>query len=185
MAAVIDRRWPSDWNERMAGQDCPMCRAIGKGDNDFWVHVRTGDTAEVFLERRSRLPGCCIVAWRHEHAAEPTELDPDHASQYWLEVLAVGRAVQMQFQPIKLNYMTLGNTVPHLHTHVVPRYLHDPAPGGRSRGRTSSRQTRCQTPTFKTRQPGCANCFPAQRDAPPAALALLKSPRSAPFSAWR
>ena len=107
-----------------------MCGAIGKGDNDFWVHVRTGDTAEVFLERRSRLPGYCIVAWRHEHVAEPTELDPDHACQYWHEVLAVGRAVQVQFQPFKLNYMTLGNTVPHLHTHVVPRYLHDPAPGG-------------------------------------------------------
>jgi len=127
---VTDGEWPSDWNERMAGQDCPMCEAIGKGDNDFWVHVMTGDTAEVFLERRSRLPGYCIVTWRHEHVAEPTELNPDHASQYWHEVLAVGRAVQAQFQPIKLNYMTLGNTVPHLHTHVVPRYRDDPAPGG-------------------------------------------------------
>jgi diadenosine tetraphosphate (Ap4A) HIT family hydrolase len=28
-----------------------------------------------------------------------------------------------------MNYMTLGNTVPHLHTHVVPRYRDDPAPG--------------------------------------------------------
>jgi diadenosine tetraphosphate (Ap4A) HIT family hydrolase len=32
--------------------------------------------------------------------------------------------------PVKMNYMTLGNTVPHLHTHVVPRYRDDPAPGG-------------------------------------------------------
>lgn len=107
-----------------------MCRALGKGDNDSWVHVLTGDVAEVFLERRSRLPGYCIVAWRHEHIAEPAELDPDEACQYWHEVLAVGRAVQVQFQPIKINYMTLGNTVPHLHTHVVPRYPNDPAPGG-------------------------------------------------------
>jgi diadenosine tetraphosphate (Ap4A) HIT family hydrolase len=29
-----------------------------------------------------------------------------------------------------MNYLTLGNWVPHLHTHVVPRYTHDPAPGG-------------------------------------------------------
>jgi diadenosine tetraphosphate (Ap4A) HIT family hydrolase len=114
----------------MAGQDCPMCGALGKGDNDFWVHVITGDTAEVFLERRSRLRGYCIVAWRHEHVAEPTELDADRACAYWREVLAVGRAVQAQFRPIKMNYMTLGNTVPHLHTHVVPRYPDDPAPGG-------------------------------------------------------
>jgi len=26
--------------------------------------------------------------------------------------------------------MTLGNTVPHLHTHVLPRYQDDPARGG-------------------------------------------------------
>jgi diadenosine tetraphosphate (Ap4A) HIT family hydrolase len=29
-----------------------------------------------------------------------------------------------------MNLLTLGNWVPHLHTHVVPRYLDDPAPGG-------------------------------------------------------
>jgi diadenosine tetraphosphate (Ap4A) HIT family hydrolase len=46
------------------------------------------------------------------------------------EVLAVGRAVRDQFHPVKVNYLTLGNTVPHLHTHVVPRYRDDPAPGG-------------------------------------------------------
>ena len=36
----------------------------------------------------------------------------------------------LQASPVKMNYMTLGNTVPHLHTHVVPRYQGDPAPGG-------------------------------------------------------
>jgi diadenosine tetraphosphate (Ap4A) HIT family hydrolase len=31
---------------------------------------------------------------------------------------------------VKLNFLTLGNSVPHLHTHVLPRYRNDPAPGG-------------------------------------------------------
>ena len=34
------------------------------------------------------------------------------------------------FEPVKLNFLTLGNWVPHLHTHVLPRYRDDPAPGG-------------------------------------------------------
>ena len=38
--------------------------------------------------------------------------------------------MRARFDPVKLNYLTLGNTVPHLHTHVLPRYLDDPAPGG-------------------------------------------------------
>jgi diadenosine tetraphosphate (Ap4A) HIT family hydrolase len=45
-------------------------------------------------------------------------------------VLAVSRAVEGEFRPVKMNLLTLGNTVPHLHTHVVPRYPNDPAPGG-------------------------------------------------------
>jgi diadenosine tetraphosphate (Ap4A) HIT family hydrolase len=32
-------------------------------------------------------------------------------------------------QPVKLNYNLLGNSVPHLHTHIVPRYANDPRPG--------------------------------------------------------
>jgi len=40
---------------------------------------------------------------------------------YWLDVTAVARAVDAEFHPVKLNLMTLGNWVPHLHTHVVPR----------------------------------------------------------------
>ena len=127
---MADRSWPDDWNERMAGLECPMCATVGRGDNDYGVHVFTGEFAEVSLERRTRLPGYCVVIWRHGHVAEPTELDPRQACGYWQEVLAVGRAVRARFDPVKVNYLTLGNMVPHLHTHVVPRYLDDPAPGG-------------------------------------------------------
>lgn len=122
--------WSADWAERVAGRDCAICAALGQGDNPYWVEVFTGELAEVHLERRSRLPGYCIVVWRHGHIAEPADLDPDQACGYWAEVLAAGRAIRMQFDPVKLNYLTLGNTIPHLHTHVVPRYEGDPAPGG-------------------------------------------------------
>ena len=130
MEVMAERGWPADWAERKAGKDCPMCAALGKGDNDFGVSVFTGEVAEVRLERRSRLPGYCVVVWRHGHVAEPGDLAPVQASRYWAEVLAAGRAVQARFAPVKLNYLTLGNTVPHLHTHVLPRYQDDPAPGG-------------------------------------------------------
>ena len=30
---------------------------------------------------------------------------------------------------MKLNYDILGNSLPHLHTHVMPRYADDPKPG--------------------------------------------------------
>lgn len=129
-AGMAEPAWPEDWAALMAGRNCPLCGALGKGDNDFSVAVFTGDVAEVRLERRSRLPGYCVVIWRLGHVAEPTDLDPGQVSRYWAEVMAAGQAVRARFSPVKMNYMTLGNTVPHLHTHVVPRYHGDPAPGG-------------------------------------------------------
>ncbi len=114
----------------MAGKDCPLCESIGKGDSDFSLHVCDRNFSEVRLERRSRLAGYCLVFWKAGHVAEPTDLEPAAAAGYWQDVLDVGRAVRTRFNPIKLNYLTLGNSVPHLHTHVLPRYRDDPAPGG-------------------------------------------------------
>ena len=44
-------------------------------------------------------------------------------------MLLVGRALEAVLLPVKLNYDVLGNSVPHLHTHIVPRYAEDPRPG--------------------------------------------------------
>jgi diadenosine tetraphosphate (Ap4A) HIT family hydrolase len=33
------------------------------------------------------------------------------------------------FESDKMNYSLLGNLIPHLHWHIVPRYWSDPAPG--------------------------------------------------------
>jgi diadenosine tetraphosphate (Ap4A) HIT family hydrolase len=39
------------------------------------------------------------------------------------------KAIEGVYQPGQLNYVTFGNAVPHVHTHIVPRYADDPAPG--------------------------------------------------------
>jgi diadenosine tetraphosphate (Ap4A) HIT family hydrolase len=44
-------------------------------------------------------------------------------------VLRAGRAIETALQPLKMNYTLLGNALPHLHTHVIPRYADDPRPG--------------------------------------------------------
>ncbi|WBQ06514.1 HIT family protein [Kribbella sp. CA-293567] len=58
-----------------------------------------------------------------------TELTDEEAAGYWLETLRVARAIIAIYQPLKLNYETLGTTSPHLHTHLLPRYVEDPRPG--------------------------------------------------------
>jgi diadenosine tetraphosphate (Ap4A) HIT family hydrolase len=64
------------------------------------------------------------------HVNEPTELTVEEASDYWKDVLTVAQALMDYYKPMKMNYETLGNSLPHLHTHLIPRFAdNDPAPG--------------------------------------------------------
>jgi len=121
--------WPPDWTERVRGKDCPMC-AQGRPDEDEWgVRVLAGRFSDAYLQRASWQPGYAIVVWRGRHVAEPTELSDEEAVGYWREVLRVVSAIERHYRPVKLNYQLLGNAVPHLHTHLVPRFADDPSPG--------------------------------------------------------
>lgn len=104
---------------------CREGRPEGVGGN---LRVFSGKRADAYLIRRHPPRGYVVVIWRGRHVADPTELAAEEATEYWREVLAVARAVERCFHPAKLNLAMLGNVVPHLHTHVLPRYLDDPAP---------------------------------------------------------
>jgi diadenosine tetraphosphate (Ap4A) HIT family hydrolase len=70
-----------------------------------------------------------MVVWRGRHVADPAEMSDDEARNYFSEVVEVGRLLNAVFQPAQLNYLTFGNSVPHVHTYLLPRYLDDPSPG--------------------------------------------------------
>src|SRR5205085_2644194 len=106
-----------------------MCAEGRPDENEFGIRVFAGEVSDAYLQRDDRQRGYTVASWRGRHVAEPTELTADEAARYWLEVLLVGRAIETAFDPVKLNYETLGNALPHLHTHVMPRYADDPRPG--------------------------------------------------------
>ncbi len=91
--------------------------------------IFAGEVSDAYLQRTGIQRGYTVSIWRGRHVAEPTELSEEQASAYWLELLRVGRALEAHFEPVKLNYDLLGNSLPHLHTHVIPRYADDPRPG--------------------------------------------------------
>jgi diadenosine tetraphosphate (Ap4A) HIT family hydrolase len=95
----------------------------------FGVRYFAGDLCDAYLVRADIQRGLTIAVFRGRHVVEPTELDECEAARYGWEVLRVDRAIEAAFSPVKLNYDVLGNTVPHLHTHIVPRFADDPRPG--------------------------------------------------------
>jgi len=106
-----------------------MC-AEGRPDETPWGdRIFAGEVSDAYLQRADVQRGYTVVIWRGRHVAEPTELSDEEASRFWREVLRVGRALEAHLGPVKMNYELLGNSLPHLHAHVVPRYADDPRPG--------------------------------------------------------
>jgi diadenosine tetraphosphate (Ap4A) HIT family hydrolase len=124
------KQWPADWEEQKQGKGCSMCAGGRLEDNGFGLRIFAGRYSDAHLQRRDvGQPGYTIAIWRGRHVADPTELSADEASAYFGEVLQVARAIERHYRPIKMNFEMLGNSLPHLHTHIVPRYLDDGAPG--------------------------------------------------------
>ena len=120
--------WPESFYAMRRGEGCPLC-LDGGDDNGFGIRVLAGARADAYLQRKSVQRGYTVVVWRGRHVAEPTELTPEEAAGWWDELVRVGAALEQHFEPVKLNYELLGNTVPHLHAHILPRYADDPRPG--------------------------------------------------------
>lgn len=106
-----------------------MCEEGRPDQLEDAVRYFEGEVTDAYLRKAQITPGLSIVVWRGRHVSEPTELSEEEAATFWRELLRVGAAIEAVFRPIKLNYNILGNAVPHLHAHVVPRYEEDPRPG--------------------------------------------------------
>jgi diadenosine tetraphosphate (Ap4A) HIT family hydrolase len=121
--------WPQEFYELKRGEGCPMCEQGRPEETAHGARFFAGEVADAYLQRSKIQRGYSVVVWRGRHVAEPTELSEQEAAQYWLDVLEAGRRIERALRPVKLNYDVLGNSLPHLHTHVVPRYADDPKPG--------------------------------------------------------
>jgi len=118
----MTRTWPQDWESRKQGVGCPFCTDLSGRS------FHSGRVSEAILERHAIADGHVAVVFRRRHVAAMTDLAPEELADYWADIQDVGRGVERVFKPCHLNYQLLGNIVPHLHVHIVPRYLDDSAP---------------------------------------------------------
>jgi diadenosine tetraphosphate (Ap4A) HIT family hydrolase len=121
--------WPEDWQERVDGTGCRFCAEGRPQESALGLLIQAGEVSDAYLARRAMVRGYAVVIWRGRHVVEPHDLSAAEAARFHAEVLRVGAALEHHLNPLKINYMTMGNRVPHLHTHVTARYRDDPAPG--------------------------------------------------------
>ena len=117
--------WPPGFYAQLSGERCPACEERRLDETHFFA----GEAADAYLVRADIQRGLSVVVFRGRHVVEPFELTEAEAATYGTEVMRVARAIHEVMRPVKLNYDVLGNAMPHLHTHLVPRYADDPRPG--------------------------------------------------------
>lgn len=111
---------------------CPIC-ANGEPLDVVAELATTWITAQV----EAPLPGyVCVVCKRH--VVEPFELPSPELIAFWQESMLAARTLSELYGPTKINYEIHGNTIPHLHLHLYPRFADDPYVGGPIDGRLAA-----------------------------------------------
>ncbi len=126
----MSNSWKSDnWDDFINGQNCPVCDLISsnKSEDAHGIYIADLSFSRLFLAKNQYVQGYCVLMC-HRHVIEPYALTTAERTSYFNDMALVGRVLEKVFKADKLNYNILGNIIPHLHTHILPRYFTDDAP---------------------------------------------------------
>ena len=102
--------------------DCILCKDGLKPEEGELIW--RGDDCRVIMVSDPDLPGFCRVIW-NRHVPEMSDLTYGEREHIMSLVFAVEEVIREVMEPDKVNLATLGNMVPHIHWHVIPRYQDD------------------------------------------------------------
>ncbi len=97
--------------------NCPLCNA----QNEDIIYENTLFRIVLVDE----IPGYIRVITQ-KHIKEFSELSDDEAVEIMQAIKKTEKAMIEFLKPDKINIAALGNMVPHLHIHMIPRYENDP-----------------------------------------------------------
>jgi len=103
-------------------QPCQMC---SRWENELELRIIDFEHSYLTLNRDQFFPGYCLL-FTKQHLTELFHLDPLMRQGLMEEVTRSAAALAQLFNPDKINYELLGNMVPHIHWHIVPRFNSDP-----------------------------------------------------------
>lgn len=109
----------------MAGDNLISQRvAMARSDENPYVIVQLPSGWLVIGDVQPLLGYCVFLA--DPVVASINDLNEAARIQYSLDVLRAGDALLAATDAYRINYETLGNSEPALHTHIIPRYSDEP-----------------------------------------------------------
>lgn len=109
-------------------ESCDFCR-ISRGEDGEADIVCRGQSWVAFFPLEPATPGYTLVIPR-VHVPDVWSLEPELGAELMSAVVRVGRAIEKALHPEGMNLISssgevAGQTIFHLHMHVVPRWRHD------------------------------------------------------------
>lgn len=101
---------------------CAMC---SRWDDEIDLRIMEFEYSYLILNRDQFFPGYCLL-FAKQHVTELFHLEPPIRKGMLEEVSSVAAVLARLFKADKINYELLGNMVPHIHWHLVPRHVTDP-----------------------------------------------------------
>ena len=96
---------------------CPLCNPVNENvifQNDFLRVISVDE-----------IPGYIRIITQ-KHIKEFSDLTDDEAAEIMLLAKKIEKLMINTLNPDKVNIAMLGNMVPHLHIHIIPRFVNDP-----------------------------------------------------------
>ena len=105
----------------MKKDGCPYCQK-GEFLNKFGVLAFETMTSEVIVFKEQKHKGRAIVAYKKDHVGEIQNLSDEERNAFMKDVSDVAKAIQVAYKPDRINYGAYGDTLGHLHIHLVPKW---------------------------------------------------------------
>ena len=110
---------PEKWARVTTPEGCPFCPVEPR--DPYYVEL---PETWALIAAEGALPGYVLVVSKR-HVIEPYELAPDDGARFWADCMRTAGSVASLVHPVKTNFEIHGNTVPHLHMHIFPRFVGD------------------------------------------------------------
>jgi diadenosine tetraphosphate (Ap4A) HIT family hydrolase len=108
----------------MMDPTCKACQGSWPPKTHFIADL---DLSKIYLHDDQFFPGWTVVVFKR-HATELFHLAPTERILLMEDVSRIAEILSQVYGAKKINYELLGNQLPHIHWHVIPRLGTDPAP---------------------------------------------------------
>ena len=102
-------------------KDCQYCLNREAIENFGRIAFET-ETSIIIVFKDQTHKGRMCVAYKKDHVADICDLSPEDRITFINDVVACANAIKEVYHPDRVNYGAYGDTLGHLHFHLVPKY---------------------------------------------------------------